>query len=114
MSRIDYYYTLYTLYLFNEKKGYECPEERDYYPYWHPNGGWNDIAILTSQPSVCSRVNSDNSNDGKNLCVENYKGTTKQKGVSRWNNKLECEKANGNFSFNFRGPSRIDSYTRKS
>ena len=41
--------------------GYECNEERDYYPYWHPTI-WKDIAIFTDDLSRCDYYQQESEN----------------------------------------------------
>lgn len=73
--------------------GYECPEERDYFPYWHPTP-WTDIAVLTDNMTLCSYFQEGSFNrKAYGECVETY-GDGSRKHWSKWNNAQECT-ANG-------------------
>ncbi|CAG5083805.1 Oidioi.mRNA.OKI2018_I69.PAR.g10467.t1.cds [Oikopleura dioica] len=76
------------------KRGLECPEERDYYPYWHPSE-WTDIAVLTSEPTKCENMVANSGNRVvKHECVHFIDENTVQ-GWSEANHKEACDMAEG-------------------
>lgn len=71
------------------RRGYECPEERDHYPYWGPTP-WVDIAILTDDESRCPFYRSES---------ENVKGRYYCSLPDSWYHSMVSQGGNGNNGF---------------
>lgn len=71
------------------KYGWECQEERDYYPYFHPSP-WKDIVIMTNNVSRCDFYQANSQNVvGKGECYD------AQNNYLQWENENDCIVNNG-------------------
>jgi len=72
-----------------DKHGFECPEERDYYPYWAATP-WRDVAVLAEKQEYCDfyKSNSQNVKD-RHHCVA-ADGT-----YAEYNNENQCSSNGG-------------------
>lgn len=71
------------------RRGYECPEERDHYPYWQPTP-WVDLAVLTNDPTRCSFYQAES---------ENVKGRYYCSLPDKWYHYMVSQGGNGNNGF---------------
>ena len=77
----------------DNRRGYECPEERDYWPYWHPSP-WVDIAVLTDRTDMCPFFQAESQNvKGKHFC----RNTRRCPNCIRFNNEEQCKQNRGSW-----------------
>jgi len=95
-----------------QRRGYECPEERDYYPYWHPTE-WKDIAVMAENVTMCRNHYQKHSFNvrKKHECMEKYRNSDEYKHWSEHNNKQDCVSRGGEWLEFYNYLERAPQYT---
>jgi len=86
--------------------GYECNEERDLYPYWHPTI-WKDIAVFTDDLSRCDLYQQESENVkgrwycdvGEEFLNEHYDPHERDPDIPIPIDQVSCEAINATWSF---------------
>lgn len=108
------------------RRGLECPEERDYYPWWNPSP-WHDIAIITPSMERCQNHMAPHSQNVMDKCTCARPGVTAnddqptdylpdQDYIENNLNETLCDQNGGSwecFSWNGQEPECVDSYWTK-
>jgi len=79
-----------------DRHGFECTEERDYYPYWGPSI-WHDVAILTQNTDWCSFYTTETQNKkDRGYCTKSATDTSDNQNAdiyARYITQADCTKA---------------------
>jgi len=98
------------------RRGLECPEERDYFPYWVPTP-WRDIAYLTdspalndaNEPDICPYIRAtSHNNNNVYRCLNSAANTAPTNGQLQAITQADCTAASGSWSpFKYNLPAPI-------